>query len=270
MKVISILGCGWLGLPLAERLVQQGHAVKGSTTTPDKIDLLNRKNIAPYLVNCSAQCQGPQLNEFFDADVLVITLPFRRNLEDPAFYYTQIKSIADYAAQAKTSFVIFTSSTSIYPSTIAQAVEDVDWQPDNPRSQVLFDIERLLLENKNFDATIIRLAGLYGGNRRIGQFLSGKTDLPNPDSPVNLIHQDDVVGIIAEVIKQDIRHEILNACSDAHPTRRALYTKAADALGLPPPVFTEKDAGAIKIVSNKKLKERLRYAFKYPDPSRFA
>ncbi|MEZ7854793.1 MAG: SDR family NAD(P)-dependent oxidoreductase, partial [Cyclobacteriaceae bacterium] len=30
---ISILGCGWLGLPLARQLVQQGHQIKGSTTS---------------------------------------------------------------------------------------------------------------------------------------------------------------------------------------------------------------------------------------------
>ena len=27
-----ILGCGWLGLPLAQQLVEDGHIVRGSTT----------------------------------------------------------------------------------------------------------------------------------------------------------------------------------------------------------------------------------------------
>lgn len=29
-KTISILGCGWLGLPLGQHLVQQGYHIKGS------------------------------------------------------------------------------------------------------------------------------------------------------------------------------------------------------------------------------------------------
>lgn len=32
MPTVSILGCGWLGLPLAEQLLAEGYSVKGSTT----------------------------------------------------------------------------------------------------------------------------------------------------------------------------------------------------------------------------------------------
>ena len=37
---ISIMGCGWLGLPLAAQLVKAGYNVKGSTTTPEKLEVL--------------------------------------------------------------------------------------------------------------------------------------------------------------------------------------------------------------------------------------
>lgn len=33
MKTISILGCGWLGLPLAKKLVENQWIVNGSTTS---------------------------------------------------------------------------------------------------------------------------------------------------------------------------------------------------------------------------------------------
>jgi 3-hydroxyisobutyrate dehydrogenase-like beta-hydroxyacid dehydrogenase len=32
-KSISILGCGWLGVPLAKHLIQKGFSVKGSVTS---------------------------------------------------------------------------------------------------------------------------------------------------------------------------------------------------------------------------------------------
>jgi len=32
-KRISILGTGWLGLPLAKALTEEGHILKGSTTS---------------------------------------------------------------------------------------------------------------------------------------------------------------------------------------------------------------------------------------------
>ena len=37
-KIIGILGCGWLGLPLAQQLVEDGHIVRGSTTQNSKLE----------------------------------------------------------------------------------------------------------------------------------------------------------------------------------------------------------------------------------------
>ena len=45
MISISVLGCGWLGLPLAQRLVNQGYLVKGSSTRQSLIVELKKSNI---------------------------------------------------------------------------------------------------------------------------------------------------------------------------------------------------------------------------------
>ena len=50
-KQISILGCGWLGLPLAEQFLERGYIVKGSTTSVANHGLLKSKNIIPYSYN---------------------------------------------------------------------------------------------------------------------------------------------------------------------------------------------------------------------------
>ena len=42
---VSILGCGWLGLPLAKALIGEGYTVKGSTTTPAKLNLLKEEGV---------------------------------------------------------------------------------------------------------------------------------------------------------------------------------------------------------------------------------
>ena len=268
MKSISILGCGWLGFPLAQALLKCGAQVKGSTTHAEKLDLLRQAGVAPYLIQCDPAVSGDELTDFFQTDILVITLPFKRNLDNPRYYQKQIDSIVAAAVSLpRIRFVIFTSSTSIYPRNASWAAEDVMFLPDNPRSQVLWDIEQNLLNNKKFDATIVRFAGLYGESRPIGCFLAGQKDFPDGDQPVNLIHQEDAVGIIHEIIQQDIRGEIFNACSDGHPTRRELYTQAALKQGLASPTFLPNSSPSPpKIVSNKKLRERLRYRFAHPDP----
>ncbi|WP_321539617.1 NAD(P)-binding domain-containing protein [Flavobacterium piscinae] len=48
MKQISILGCGWLGMPLAKHLLQKGYSIKGSTTTETKLELLQNEGITPF------------------------------------------------------------------------------------------------------------------------------------------------------------------------------------------------------------------------------
>gem|GEM_PF-4555050 len=52
---ISIIGCGWLGLPLAEFLVQKGYLIKGSTTREEKLDQLKSKGIQPFLFKAFAK-----------------------------------------------------------------------------------------------------------------------------------------------------------------------------------------------------------------------
>ena len=47
---IAILGCGWLGFPLAIRLLQAGHKVEGSTTSVMKLQELSEEGIGPHLI----------------------------------------------------------------------------------------------------------------------------------------------------------------------------------------------------------------------------
>lgn len=50
---ISILGCGWLGLPLAKQLIKKGFSVKGSTTSEEKISILKTEGIISFLISLS-------------------------------------------------------------------------------------------------------------------------------------------------------------------------------------------------------------------------
>ena len=263
---VSVLGCGYLGLPLASYLISKGYRVKGSSTTPSKIAMLQSKKIEPFLLMSHNGLKGDDLDRFFQSQVLFLNIPFRRDFENSQIYFEQVRAIVERAQQSPIQFIIFASSTAIYPDNGGEAREDAAFLPQDARSHVLWEVEQYLLNQKKIAATIIRFAGLYGGERRIGKFLSGKKRLTDPEAPVNLIHLDDCLRIVELVIHKNIQHEILNACSDAHPTRRALYTKAARQLNLPPPEFSDQSSGVNKIVSNQKLKTLLHYQFIYPDP----
>ena len=265
-KAVSILGCGWLGFPLAERLIEMGYTVKGSTTSPDKVPDLQRAGIRPFCLKAQPQVSGNGIQSFFESDILFLNIPFRRNLADPDFYRQQVQSVAELVERSPVDFVVFASSTSVYPSSLADASEDAPFEADNGRAEALLAAERLLMRNRKFDATIVRFAGLYGGGRQIGRLLAGRSGVPEAGAPVNLIHLEDCLRIAAQIIREHIKGEIFNACSDGHPTRKELYTAAAEKQGFKAPLFADAPHTRSKIVNNSKLKSRLNYAFRHPDP----
>ncbi|MCA9409031.1 MAG: SDR family NAD(P)-dependent oxidoreductase [Candidatus Omnitrophica bacterium] len=267
-NIISVLGCGWLGWPLALEFNRLGYCVRGSTTSIQKIPQLEKDNIDPFLIQCSPNIVGQNLTQFFSCHILFINIPFKRNLEDPQFYYSQIQSLIPWIQKGKINQVIFAGSTSIYPESSGLICEDDPLIPDSDRSQVLWNIEKLLRGNKSFQTTILRLAGLYGPDREIGNFIRDSKKLDGA-KPVNLIHRDDCVNIIGEIVKQKMFGEVFNLCSDEHPLRKDIYTQAAIRRAVPLPEFEKSARVNYKIVSNQKIKKRLKYQFHYPDPLAF-
>lgn len=267
-RTISILGCGWLGLPLGHHLVEQGYRVKGSTTSPDKRSTLEAAGITPYLLTLSPTPSGDQADDFFAADVLFLNVPPPRGRDDlRAYHLRQIESVRDAAVAGGIDWVLFASSTGVYPRTDRVVREDDAPESDDalrPSGAALRDAEQLLRDEPAFDTTVIRFAGLYGGDRDPGRFLAGRERVSGGDAPVNLIHRDDCIGIVKAILEQDVRGEVFNACADEHPSRRALYTAAAQRLGVEPPTFEE--GGTNKIVSNAKVKRVLGYTLQHPDP----
>ena len=270
-RSISILGCGWLGLPLAKHLLALGYPVLGSTTSAQKISVIQNCGIRPFLLEATPRLNGEGISTFFNANLLFLNIPFERHLEDPSFYKKQIHSVVEHLHQGTVEFVIFAGSTAVYPETLQDAAEDTPFRPlsGNARAQVLWEVEQLLLSDQKFKTTVIRFGGLYGPGRPLGRFLAGKKGLSGGDKPVNLIHQQDCVRVVAEIIGHDVRGEVFNAVSDCHPTRKALYTAAAQRAGLEIPEFSSEPRRPYKIVRNDKLKKRLDFFFWHPDPLNF-
>jgi nucleoside-diphosphate-sugar epimerase len=163
--------------------------------------------------------------------------------------------------------VIFASSTAVYPLLNQHAREEDVIVPADARAQALLEAEQLFLNETRFKATVIRFAGLYGPDREIGSFLkSGRVAAKDGNTPVNLIHLEDCIGIVSAVLTKEASGEIFNACSDAHPLRKDLYIRAAIAQGLKPQHLQETEHPAYKIINNEKVKRLLDYRFVYPSP----
>jgi nucleoside-diphosphate-sugar epimerase len=267
MGTISILGCGWLGLPLGEYLTGKGYAVKGSTRTRSELKVIKARGIEPFYLVLDPELRGEALDDFFNCGVLVVDFPPERR-DDIAEYHTaQISALIGRIESSPVKYVLFASSTSVYPALNREVTEEDREPPVKPSGVALLKAESLFRESARFETTILRFGGLIGYDRMPGRFLAGKTGITGGGAPVNLIHRDDCVAIIHRVIERNLWGETLNACADKHPPRKEYYTAQARKLGLEPPGFADGGGGGFKIVKSEKLKRLLDYRFKYPDPS---
>jgi len=249
-KRISILGCGWLGQELAINLINKGYEVYGSTTSNSKINELTKNRIKPFLIDISKT--NVDIQDFLSTDVLIIAIT-SKSIED-------IKNLIKNIEESEVKKVIFISSTSVYPFTNGIVTEEAATS-----NSPLAEIEKLFIANSSFKTTLIRFGGLFGYDRKPGKFIKQNSLVENPEGYINLIHRDDCIEIIEQIILKNIWNEILNACADSHPKRRDFYTKETQKIGNYAVVFNEKSDNKFKIINSQKLKTLLNYEFKYAD-----
>jgi nucleoside-diphosphate-sugar epimerase len=261
---VSILGCGWLGVALGKHLRNRRFSVKGSVTSPEKFGLLRTSGIGPFRIVLNENNVEVDDPAFFETDVLVIAIPPRRIDEIERIFPTQIAQLIPIILKSGIRKVIFISSTSVYPENLKTAHESDVLYPDKASGKACLATENLLNNLTDFETTILRFGGLIGADRNPARFLL-KSARPVANIPVNLIHQDDCIGIIDAILEKDLWGETLNACCPEHPLKKDFYGKAAQISGLPAPLISD-EAEAYKIVDSSKLKRLLKYKFKYPSP----
>ena len=258
---LSILGTGWLGLPLAKALLAEGFAIKGSTTTPEKITLLREAGIEPFLLDLENFDTDTASNFLKGSDILIINIPPKVKISEVT-YADRLSQLLPFIGQEGISKVLFVSSTSVYADDNNLVTEFTLPNPETESGKQVLAAELLFEEATNFNTTILRFGGLIGESRHPVKFMAGKENLANPDAPVNLIHQDDCIGIILKIIAKDSWGEVFNAVSPNHPSREVYYTTKAKEMNLPLPKFNHSETSTGKTVVGDKVVEVLGYGYK--------
>jgi nucleoside-diphosphate-sugar epimerase len=262
MKKISVLGCGWLGLPLAKSLLAKGYSVKGSTTSLEKMVVLNYVGIDAFQIELSEKNIKGDVNLFLkDSELLIIDIPPKLRGNSTENFVSKIQALIPFIENAKIQKVIFVSSTSVYADDNSIITEKTTPNPDSESGKQLWEAETLLQNNTNFKTTVVRFGGLIGEDRHPIKFLTGRKEIENPDALINLIHQTDCIGILEQIIEADCFGETFNAVAPFHPTRVAYYTQKAVALNLPLPEFKESKTSLGKTILSDKVVNVLGYEF---------
>ena len=263
MRQISILGCGWLGLPLAKQLIENGYLVKGSTTSVDKLQSLKSTSIIPYKIELSSEeIEGP-IDAFLDkSEILIIDIPPKLRGIEKNNFIAKIELLIPEIEKSSVSKVVFVSSTSVYADSNEIVAEDSIALPETESGRQLLASESLLKNSISFKTTVVRFGGLIGQSRHPIHFLAGRKNIESPAAPINLIHLEDCIGIITGIIEQDCWCETFNAVTPFHPSRKDYYTKKAVEMNLDLPEFSTDSIINGKTISSDKIQQVLRYTFK--------
>ena len=204
-KKITIAGLGWLGKAFATSLKQAGYTVKGSVTDTSKAKDLTKSGVTTYPIVIAERGVTGMVDTFLsDTDVLVIMIPpgLRRNTG--ANYALKMAHFLHEIEKSNVKKVILISSTSVYDDSQGVVTEKNIPDPQTNAGKQLFDVEQIYFNTPAFKTTIVRFGGLFGGSRNPVKFLAGRKDLTNGSAPVNMIHREDCIGILREIIKQDL------------------------------------------------------------------
>lgn len=264
---ISIVGLGWLGLPLALKLQKSGYSVNGTTSSLEKLKTLGKYSFHTCRIKLEANTIIGDWESFItDTNTLIINFPPKRIDTIETIHPKQIAQIIQRTP--KTTKVIFVSSTSVYQNNNSLINETEKCVPEKASGHALIKAEELLQQHFGDNLTILRLAGLIGAKRHPGRFLANKKQLKNPNVPVNLIHQKDVIGLIETILEQNCFGEIINGCADVHPKRKEFYENAAIKLNMPAPIFETATASEerFKIIDNSKSKSLLNFTYQFANP----
>lgn len=262
---ISIIGCGWLGLPLAKYFVKNGYTVKGSTTSNDKLSVLKKNNIVPYQIQLNETKITDPISDFLKAsDTVIINIPpgLRRNPNKN--HVKELKLLIEHIEKQEVKHVLYISSTSVFKDAISfpTITEKTIPNTKSESGQQLIAIENLLKENVNFKTTILRFSGLFDDSRHPGKFLSAKRNIANPEAPVNLIHKNDCIAIIFQLIENGVWNQTFNFSLPQHPTKKEYYTTYCKTHNLPLPHFAEHTPSEGKFINVSNVVQLLKYEFK--------
>jgi nucleoside-diphosphate-sugar epimerase len=292
-----IIGCGYVGLPLGAELTKLGHEVFGLRRSADGDEELKAAGIAPlhaditqpqtlaalpanfdWVVNCAASGGG-------DADAYRrLYLHGTRNLIEwlvpgSAGILPAGASPGTRRQDAGAPMFIYTSSTAVYGQNDGSVVKETSpTEPATETARVLVETERVLLaaaHDKRFPAVVLRVAGIYGPDRGylLKQYLRNEARIEGAGARIlNMIHRDDLIGVIIAALKSGRAGDIYNAVDDEPVSQFTFFQWLAGTLGKDMPPSVPEDAEANrkrgvtnKRVSNRRLKMELGYQFKYPN-----
>jgi len=261
---VAIIGCGWLGHALTKQLQANKCKVTVTTQNKEKKQKLILDNINAELLTLPVHHPKSVVLSAFSHETLIISITpqIRQGRSD---YPEKIAQLVEMAELGEVKRIILLSTSAVYNGLTGLVDEEAVLDINAEKVSIITRAEQAA-QDFSGKTVILRLAGLVGPERHPGRFMQGKRVLSEPQAFINLIHQDDAVGVLMEIITEQDITGTYNAVSATETCKEHYYQAAASALKLPVPEFSfETSMRFGKRINDAKLRDRLNYQFIHDD-----
>ena len=223
----AILGCGYVGRRLAQRLLASGHSVRVTSRTEE-----GRAALAEALPEAEATCyrMGEGIENSSGFDVLVISSAPDAEAPGPE------RAVAEQLQDGQR--LLYLSTTGVYAAARGAVVrDDFEIAPGSERSMRRLRVEEAL--TASHPGTIsLRIAGIYGPHRGVHERLrrSNYRLIGAADTLVSRIYVDDLVDAIVLLGTAEALVHDRFVIGDEEPTTAEDHARGVSQhLGLPMP-----------------------------------
>jgi nucleoside-diphosphate-sugar epimerase len=247
-----IIGCGYIGLPLALRLKEAGHEISAWVHSADSAKALAVHHFHQVISGSVADPRSwDAVTESYD---VVIHCASSGRGGEADYEQVFLKGVLMMNGQQPKARRLFVSSTSVYRQTEGEVVtEKSQADPDTATGRVLRVAEKVAM---GADATVVRSSGIYGPKRGLlfERFRRGEAVIEGDGLRwINQIHQRDLVAALVHLIEAGAPGEIYNATDDTPVTYRDYYAWCSKFLSQPMPPHGRMDKERKRGITNKRV-----------------
>ncbi len=267
-----IIGCGYVGEALGQRLIALGHAVTGIRRESDGNTRLAKFGIEPLNLDITQPGTLEAIEKPFDFIVIAVSSSRGGREAHQRVFGTGIKNVAQWLKRNPAKAVVFISSTSVYRQ------KSGEWVDENSSIENVSYTSKSLLESEKLIATvpgnvsILRSSGIYGPGRGFlfRQFMKGDAQIEGTGERfLNMVHRDDLVEAIIRSLSGG--GGTFNITDDEPVTQLRFFEWLSSTTDRPlPPIVPEPDPATRKRgitnkrVSNTLFKDTFGFQYKYP------
>ena len=261
---ILIIGQGDIGLPVTNKLAQDGLNVTGLARNERQHYALDDK--AKFMQADALTLSAEQLQDFTHIAIIVTPDEYSTNGYHNSYLAINqhLAALADKLSNLQR--IVFISSTGIYGQDNGEWIDKdtVPMLPKREASQVILQAEQMLKQGFDDKAIIIRPSGIYG-RERLMRVRKAKESEKKPIAAgvwTNRIMDSDLVNIIAKVLMIKGPKPVYIATDYLPVTSFTLTTWLCEQLGEALPVLDDKNSA----MTGKRLHSNIPLAWlTYPD-----